>query len=70
MLRAKINRREREDKNLALKEIGKEEITRFNAKIPVSLHQRLKIVAARRRKSVTELFIEMANEYLSKNSNE
>ncbi len=45
VLKAKRTRREHELKNLAMEEASKEETTRLNAEIPVSLHHKIKIRA-------------------------
>jgi predicted HicB family RNase H-like nuclease len=68
MLKAKQPTRERKDKAIALSELTKETTKRLNAEIPVQLHKKLKMLAIKRDKSITELLIEIVNEYLSKNS--
>ncbi len=67
-LRAKKNRRERQEKNDALVEATKEETTRLNAEIPISLHSQVKIQATKERTSITEIVIKALNDYLSSNS--
>lgn len=67
-LRAKKNRRERQEKNDALVEATKEETTRLNAEIPISLHSQVKIQATKERTSITEIVIKALNDYLSNNS--
>ena len=69
-LRAKKNRRERQEKNDALVEATKEETTRLNAEIPISLHSQVKIQATKERTSITEIVIKALNDYLSNNSSE
>ena len=44
MLKAKVSRRDRTDKESALQSVVKEETTRLNALIPKSLHHKLKIL--------------------------
>lgn len=70
MLKAKQTRRDREDKEKALKELEKEDTTRLNAEIPTSLHQQIKLYAVKSNKTMTEVIIEVFKEYLSKNINE
>lgn len=69
-LRAKKTRREREDKNQAMEEALKEETTRLNVDIPVSLHSQVKIRATQERSTITNIVITALNEYLSKTTNE
>lgn len=69
-LRAKKTRREREDKNLAMEEALKEETTRLNVDLPVSLHSQVKIRATQERSTITNIVIRALNEYLSKTINE
>lgn len=68
MLKAKSSRRERKDKEEAVEEIIREVTTRLNAEIPISLHQKLKILATKQRKSVTEILIDLIHEYLKQYS--
>jgi predicted HicB family RNase H-like nuclease len=70
MLRAKETRRPREDKDAAIEDIHKPETKRLNAEIPVDLHRKLKVVAANKGKTVTELVIDTLHEHLLKYSNE
>lgn len=67
MLRAKTTRRQSEAKERVLDEVTKEETTRLNAVVPVSLHKAVKIQAASEGRSITDLLVEALNEYLSKN---
>lgn len=69
-LSAKNNRRDRKAKQEALDEATKEDTTRLNAVIPVSLHSKVKIQATQERRTITDIVVEALNEYLSKNSNE
>ena len=68
MLRAKTTRRQTEAKDRVLDEVMREETTRLNAVVPVSLHKAVKVQAAKEQRSITELLIETLNDYLSKNS--
>ena len=68
MLKAKVTRREREDKDLAIAELGKEETTRLNAEVPISLHKKVKLFGVQSDQSITEIVIDALNEYLSKHS--
>lgn len=67
MLRAKTTRRQSEAKDRVLGEVTKEETTRLNAVVPVSLHKAVKIQAASEGRSITDLLVEALNDYLSKN---
>jgi len=69
-LRAKKTRRDSEIKQEVIEAATKEDTTRLNAEIPISLHRQVKIMAARKGNSITELTIEALREYLSKHSNE
>lgn len=66
MLKAKTTRRQTEAKDRVLAEVAKEETTRLNAVVPVSLHKAVKIQAANEGRSITDLLIEALNDYLSK----
>ncbi len=72
LLKAKDKSQRRHDlqKQAALEEASKEETTRLNAEIPVSLHNRLKIQAVKEGKgmTVTKIVIQSLEDYLSKNS--
>lgn len=67
MLRAKTTRRSTETKDRVLEEVAKEETTRLNAVVPVSLHRAVKVQAANEGRSITDLLIEALNDYLNKN---
>ena len=67
MLRAKTTRRRTETKERVLEEVAKEETTRLNAVVPVSLHKAIKVRAASEGRSITDILIDSLNEYLSKN---
>ena len=67
MLRAKTTRRRTETKERVLEEVAKEETTRLNAVVPVSLHKAVKVRAASEGRSITDILIDSLNEYLSKN---
>lgn len=69
-LKAKVSQRERKDRDMALKEAAKEETVRLNAEIPQSLHKKIKIYAAMREESITNIVISALNDYMSKNSSE
>ena len=71
-LKAKSSRRDREDKEAALQSVIKEDTTRLNAMIPIGLHHKLKIQAARMGKGVTitSLLVDALNDHLHKLSNE
>lgn len=66
VLKAKKTRREDELKNLAMEEASKEETTRLNAEIPVSLHHKIKIRAVEEGKgsSITSIVIKALEAYL------
>ena len=68
MLKAKQKTRERQDKTAALKELSKDSTKRLNADVPITLHRKLKILATKQDKTVTDLLIEIVSEYLSKHS--
>jgi predicted HicB family RNase H-like nuclease len=70
MLRAKTTRRSTETKDRVLEEVAKEETTRLNAVVPVSLHKAVKVQAANEERSITDLLIEALNDYLSKSAKE
>jgi predicted HicB family RNase H-like nuclease len=70
MLRAKTTRRNTETKDRVLEEVAKEETTRLNAVVSVSLHKAVKVQAANEERSITDLLIEALNDYLSKNTKE
>lgn len=67
MLRAKTTRRRTDTKERVLEEVAKEETTRLNAVVPVSLHKAVKVQAASEGRSITDILIDSLNEYLSKN---
>jgi predicted HicB family RNase H-like nuclease len=66
VLNAKKTRREHELKSLALEEARKEETSRLNAEIPVSLHHQIKIRAVEEGKgsSITSIVIKALEAYL------
>lgn len=68
MLRAKTTRRKSDAKDRVLDEVMREETTRLNAVVPLSLHRKIKIQAANEGRTITELVIGVLNEYLSKRS--
>ncbi len=68
MLRAKTTRRQTEAKDRVLDEVMREETTRLNAIVPVSLHKAVKVQAAKEERSITDLLVGALNDYLSKNS--
>ena len=70
MLSAKKKRRGSRAKDDALNEVAREETTRLNAVVPVSLHKRIKLQAAKEGRSITEILIESLSTYLKKYSNE
>ena len=67
VLKAKKTRREHDLKDQAIHEASKEETTRLNAEIPVSLHNRVKIRAVQEGKgsSITSIVIKALEAYLS-----
>ncbi len=71
-LKAKSSRRNRDDKEAAIRSVTQEETTRLNALIPTSLHKKLKLQAAKIGKgaTITSLLIDALNAHLSKTSNE
>jgi predicted HicB family RNase H-like nuclease len=70
VLKAKTNRRSTELKEQVIEEVAREETTRLNAMIPVSLHKRVKMQAVEEGRSITDIVIEALEEYLSKTSKE
>ena len=54
-------------KERVLEEVAKEETTRLNAVVPMSLHKAVKVQAATEGRSITDILIDSLNEYLSKN---
>jgi len=66
-LKVKTTRREREDREEALRDVVREEMTRLNALIPISLHKRLKMQAAKMGKgmTITSILIEALEAYMS-----
>lgn len=66
VLRAKTTRRRTETKERVLEEVAKEETTRLNAVVPMSLHKAVKVQAATEGRSITDILIDSLNEYLSK----
>ena len=67
MLRAKTTRLSTETKERVLEEVAKEETTRLNAVVPMSLHKAVKVQAATEGRSITDILVDSLNEYLSKN---
>lgn len=67
VLKAKKTRRDHEQKNLAIEEASKEETTRLNAEIPISLHNKVKIRAIESGKgsSITNIVIKALEAYLN-----
>ena len=65
-LKAKSTRRESESKEQAIAEVGKEETVRFNALVPTSLHRQVKVKATQEGKSMTEVVIDLLEQYLNK----
>ena len=67
-LHVKENRRSSEQKEAAIEEATKDEVTRLNVLIPETLHRDLKLQAIAEGKSVTitSIIIRAAGEYLSK----
>jgi predicted HicB family RNase H-like nuclease len=70
VLSAKKKRRGSRAKDEALSEVAKEETTRLNAIVPVSLHRQVKLQAAKEGKSITDILITSLEAYLKKYSNE
>jgi hypothetical protein len=72
MLRAKKSRRDDNQKQAALEEAAKEETTRLNAEIPVSLHNRVKIRAIQegKGKTITSIVVKALEAYLQTEINE
>lgn len=67
-LHVKESRRSSEQKEAAIEEATKDEVTRLNVLIPETLHRDLKLQAIAEGKSVTitSIIIRAASEYLSK----
>ena len=70
MLKAKPNTRRRKDKEEVLEDLTKEEMMRLNVQIPQSLHRRVKMMAAQKGESMTNIVTSLLEEYLRQNSNE
>ncbi len=70
MLSAKKKRRSSRAKDKAIDEVAKEEMTRLNAIVPVSLHRRVKLQAAKEGRSITDILVTSLETYLKKYSNE
>ncbi|MBD0265120.1 MAG: hypothetical protein ICV85_05460 [Tolypothrix sp. T3-bin4] len=66
VLKAKQTRRKSEAKTQAIEEASKEETTRLNAEIPVSLHNKIKMRAIQEGKgsSITNIVIKALVAYL------
>jgi len=66
VLKAKKTRREHDLKDQAIHEASKEETTRLNAEIPVSLHNKIKMRAIQEGKgrSITSIVIDALEAYL------
>uniref|UniRef100_A0A0C1RKU1 CopG family transcriptional regulator n=1 Tax=Tolypothrix bouteillei VB521301 TaxID=1479485 RepID=A0A0C1RKU1_9CYAN len=66
VLKAKKVRRDTEQKNQAIEEATKEETSRLNAEIPVSLHNKIKMRAIEegRGSSITSIVIKALTAYL------
>ncbi len=71
-LHVKESRRSTEQKQAAIEEAVKEDVTRLNVLIPEQLHRSLKLQAIEEGKGVTltSIIIRAANEYLSRNRND
>jgi len=67
VLKAKKSRREHDLKDQAIHEAGKEETTRLNAEVPISLHNKVKMRAIQEGKgsSITSIVINALEAYLS-----
>jgi hypothetical protein len=72
VLRAKKSHRDDNHKQAALDEAIKEEITRLNAEIPISLHSKVKIRAVQEGKgqTITSIVIKALEAYLKTEINE
>lgn len=70
VLKAKQSRRNNDAKEQVMQDIAKEETTRLNADVPVSLHKKVKLQAVEEGRSITDIVIESLKEYLSKYSKE
>lgn len=66
MLKAKVTRRDHEGKQQAIEAASKEDTTRLNAEIPMSLHNRVKMRAIQegRGSTITSIIIRALTEYL------
>lgn len=66
VLKAKKTRRDHDLKEQAIEEASKEETTRLNAEIPVSLHNKIKMRAIEEGKggSITNIVIKALSAYL------
>lgn len=71
-LKIKTFSRYREDKEESIKKVLQENLVRFNAMIPVSLHNKLKVYVAKKGNGVTmtSIVTNIIDEFLSKNPNE
>lgn len=70
MLSAKKKRRSSRAKDEAINEAAKEETTRLNAIVPVTLHRQVKLQAAKEGRSITNILITSLETYLKKYSDE
>ena len=66
-LKAKKNRRERSDKEQAIKEVQKSETRRLNIEIPVEMHRKLKLYAMDCDKNMTEIVLGLIDRHLKRN---
>jgi hypothetical protein len=63
-LKAKTTRRDHHLKDQAIEEATKEEVTRLNADIPVSLHKKIKMRSAQEGSNITSIIIKAVTAYL------
>jgi hypothetical protein len=72
VLKTKKNFRDDGLKQEALDEVVREEKTRLNVDVPLSLYKKLKLQAINEQKNttITKIVIQAINEYLDKYSNE
>lgn len=70
VLKTKPYRRVREDIDRAIKQEGLEELSSIHFKIPISLHQRLRVHVAQQGKAVTATSIlnQLLEKYLEENT--
>lgn len=70
VLKAKQTRRERPEKEQAIKSVGKSGTVRLNANVPEELYHRLQVIAAQKRLKITDIVIDLLDKYVSRHTKE